>query len=94
MKCTSFLFLIYSLSIFSLDVKPKLCINCKYFVKDIFTKNEFGKCSQFIRYDDTKNHLVTGIDDRKKDLHYCTVARSYDSMCGEDGKMYKPKKEK
>lgn len=75
-----------------MTTKPKLCVNCKYFVKDFFSANKFGKCSQFPMNDDSKNYLVTGIDDRE--LYYCSTARSSDHMCGEDAKMYVPKRGK
>lgn len=94
MKFISFLLLNVLSQISGLTTKPKLCVNCKYFVKDFFSANKFGKCSQFPRQDDSKYHLVTGIDDRKQDLYYCSTARSSEHMCGEDAKKYVPKKGK
>ena len=92
MKFISFLLLNVLSHIFGLTAKPKLCVNCKYFVKEFFSQDKFGKCSLFPRHDDSKNYLVTGIDDRKQDLYYCSTARSSDHMCGEDAKMYVPKR--
>ena len=67
--------------------KPKLCIDCKFFKKDLFS-NKYGKCSMFIIEDDNKSFLVDGIDRTRIEYQYCAVARKYDYMCGEEGKLY------
>ena len=67
--------------------KPKLCIDCKFFKKDLFS-NKYGKCSMFIIKDDNKSFLVDGIDRTRIEYQYCAVARKYDYMCGEEGKLY------
>ena len=31
------------------QIRPKLCIDCKFYTKNFFTFSEFGKCSLFPR---------------------------------------------
>jgi hypothetical protein len=71
------------------EIKPKICINCKYFITDYGT-DEYGKCSLFPIINNNFDFLVNGID-RKSEVEYsyCCVARGSDSMCGEEGKFYK-----
>lgn len=80
--------------IFSLkEIKPKLCINCKYFIEDVevgkFSKG--NKCLLFPK-DDGNNiySLVHGIEEYNG-YFYCATARSRESMCGNEGKKYKKK---
>lgn len=83
------------LSTFSLE--PKLCINCKFFTKEFFFDNKFGKCILFPREDlnDIDNFLVNGIVEKKKiKYNYCSIARNYDDMCGKEGKFYDNKNNK
>ena len=70
------------------EIKPKLCINCKHFITDN-GNGEFGKCSLFPTIVHKINYLVNGIHEDK--YNYCSTARSFDDMCGENGKMYKNK---
>ena len=64
------------------------CVQCKFFKKDFLSDPKFGKCTLFSK--PIENYfLVTGIETPKKiDYDYCTVARTFDSMCGEEGKYY------
>lgn len=87
--------IIYSviLPIISLEnIKPKLCINCKYFIPD----NDSGKHSKCFLCPTSQgkaNFLVSGtinIDD----YYYCSTARSGNAICGEEGKYYKKKRGK
>lgn len=77
------------------ETKPKLCINCKYFIEDSkFGKfGQFNKCALFPK--DTKSNiynLVYGIEYNEYNEHfYCATTRSRESMCGEEGKMFKRK---
>lgn len=69
-------------------IKPKLCINCKYFIQD-HDNTEYGKCFLFPRKEGKIKFLVNGIN---KELYtYCSIARDYNDMCGEEGIMYKKK---
>jgi len=79
--------IIFSLisSVFSLkEVKPKLCINCKY-----------GKCSYFPIIKEDFKFLVNGIRIQKPiEYHYCSTAREFTDMCDKEGKMHVRKYEK
>jgi hypothetical protein len=68
----------------------KLCVNCIFFTKDFLSKNRYGKCSFFlVDNSDNNYHLVDG--STKVDpptYHYCSTARKYENMCGEEGLLY------
>jgi hypothetical protein len=87
------LFSLLFLPILSLkEFKPKLCIHCKYFIKDELD-SKFGKCLMFPEKEE-KNifRLVNGLHiDKNKEYHYCSTVRNIDTMCGQEGKMYKKK---
>jgi hypothetical protein len=71
----------------------KLCINCKHFKKDIFTPAKYAQCKKFLIIDKNVNYLIDG--KRKEETHnmyYCSTARSFDNLCGEDGTGYEAKK--
>lgn len=72
------------------EMKPKLCINCKYFITDNDT-GKFGKCSLFPRKENDIYKLVNNIDKDNIAYHYCSVSRGIQDMCGKEGKMYKKK---
>ena len=64
------------------------CINCKHFVKD--TKPNifpFGKCKMFPQIENKINYLINGIE--KDEYSYCSTARQFQNMCGENGKCLK-----
>lgn len=89
-----FCLIIYTiLSSFSAThIKPKLCVECKFFQKNWFTNNKFGKCYLFPIVENDDYFLVNGIKNVKpSDYHYCSVSRLYDEMCGKDGKLYEKK---
>lgn len=79
------------LPIISLNqIKPKLCINCKYFIPDNASgAGIFSKCSFFPKKERKIYFLVDGIN--KYENHYCSTARDFNDMCGEEGKCYKKK---
>jgi hypothetical protein len=68
--------------------KPKICINCKYFITDNNT-NKHGRCSLFPKKETKITFLVNGINE--EDYHFCSIARDLNNMCGEEGKHYKKK---
>ena len=70
------------------EMKPKLCINCKYFITDNDT-GLFGKCSLFPEEHAKFESLVNGVNEEK--YSFCSVARRWKHLCGEEGKMYKKK---
>ena len=73
--------------VFSLsEIKPNLCVNCRFFTKSFIIGNQYGRCCLFPKTE-MDTDLVTGI---KKDANYqfCSIARNYDDMCGKEGKKY------
>jgi hypothetical protein len=73
-------------------VKPKLCVDCKFFTKDLFTNNKFGKCSLFPKVENVNFFLVDGSKDNiNSEYHYCSTSRKYDHMCGQEGKLFENK---
>ena len=72
------------------EMKPKLCINCKYFITDNDT-GKFGKCSLFPRKENDIYNLVNGIHKDNIDYHYCSTSRELEHRCGKEGKLYKRK---
>lgn len=71
------------------QIKPKLCINCKYFITDNNT-GKYGKCSLFPTDQGRIRVLVNGINEQ--DCYYCSTSRSSSDMCGKEGKYYKKKR--
>ena len=74
-------------------IKPKLCINCRYFITDN-VDSKFSKCSLFTKEENVNNYyvLVNGISENKIiEYHYCRTSRQIETMCGKEGKMYKRK---
>jgi hypothetical protein len=73
------------------EIKPKLCINCKYFIKDNYS-SEYGKCSYFPRIIEDDSFLVNGIiKEINIDYYYCSTMRGDENKCGKEGKIYKRK---
>jgi len=70
------------------QIKPKLCVDCKYFVTDN-KDGKFAKCSLFPTKGGRVNYLVTGINE--EEYYYCSTARDSTNMCDLEGKMYKKK---
>lgn len=70
----------------------KICKNCKFFKKDFSTDTKFGHCSHF-PIEETNNYfLVDGFKDTSPtSYHYCATARSYERMCGPEGKYFESK---
>jgi len=86
----------------------KNCINCQfYLLKDnnpfywnLETNPTYGKCSLFPKIEEDidkekkRNEiLVVGEEKMNKlDFTFCTTARSFEDMCGNEGRFYKEKK--
>jgi len=66
--------------------KLKFCVDCKYFVPEELNRNQYGTCSLFLR--SSSELLVTGIKNSNH-FHYCSTARSIDTMCGKNATKYK-----
>lgn len=67
---------------------PMLCVNCKYFRKDLFTEPRFGKCAKFPE----RRPESTLVDGETQIYKYCITARDSDSMCGKEGKFYEDRR--
>jgi len=91
MKYIFTIFSILFLPILSLkEIKPKLCVNCKYFITDNDT-GKFGKCSLFPKKENDIYRLVNGIHEDNIEYNYCSSSRELEHRCGKEGKMYKKK---
>jgi len=76
------------------SLQLKFCVNCKFAINnmdlDKYNNNKFMKCSRFpIINENNKQCLVTNISE--ENYNYCSIARKFNDMCGEEGKMYKKK---
>ena len=65
------------------EITPKLCVNCKFFIS-LEGRNEYGRCSLFKKQGMDVDYLIPW----KDDFLYCLTARSYEDMCGKEGKKY------
>jgi len=83
-------YILFSWIVLTNSCQPKLCINCKYFSKNIFTfENKFGKCKKYPIQRINTYYLVNGKNELKdEDLYYCSTVRQYEDMCGPEGKDY------
>lgn len=89
-----FFFVIFIVSLFlkviSIKIsKPKLCIDCKYYISNNLDNNLQARCS-FFQKDNNIDFLVSGVES-EKEYYLCSTAREYDSMCGKKGKKFKKK---
>ena len=73
--------------VFSLnEIKPNLCVNCRFFTKSFILGNQYGRCCLFPKTE-MDIDLVTGIK-KEPQYQFCSIARHYDDMCGKEGKKY------
>ena len=90
LKLNLCLFCIYLfILINSLKIKPKFCVNCKFFIIDN-ENNEYSTCMKFP--EKNNKFLVTG-NYEVKNFNYCSIARHYDDMCGVNATKYVKKRE-
>ena len=86
---SNLLLCLLSLSFYNFITGTKLCNNCKHFM-DIGSSPIFARCALFpTTYDNA--HLVLGTKSSPLNLHFCSSARDSESLCGEEGKMFKKK---
>ena len=86
------LYSIFSRSVTSMaPLTPKLCKNCRHFLKPLVTPIEFGKCAMLLQPKDDINYFITGKRKNKSEHYFCSVARQSDYLCGEEGKYYEDK---
>jgi hypothetical protein len=73
------------------EIKPKLCINCKYFITDNNT-GKYGRCMRFPTGEDRPFTLVNGnVMENQNEYYHCATVRKMEDKCGLQGKMYKKK---
>jgi hypothetical protein len=73
------------------SLKPKLCVNCRYFVND-GPKTAFGTCSLFQRVESKLNYnLVDEHHTIPVSYKMCVLVREDANLCGKEGKLYKKK---
>ena len=85
------LFMLFTEIFSSNPIKPKFCRDCKFFTKDFFLTNKFGKCSLSPKDKkdvDNTDFLVDGIKRNNNKLYFCSTARACKDMCGPDGTLY------
>ena len=81
-------FIVSSISL-NTPIKRKICVDCKFFIKDLYTENKFGRCSLFIKPTEDDYSIVDGSETNYVlRYNYCYNARQFDSMCGIEGKLY------
>jgi len=69
------------------SIEPKLCINCKHFINA--GNNRYAQCKHFPIIVDTMEDLISGYNKNQYiDYNYCSTARRFGFMCGENGKYY------
>jgi len=78
----------------TIPTDPKFCINCKFSLKENFlTPDMFCKCSKFSYLEDDYFFVNGRGRPQKTKYHYCSTARKFDHMCGEEGKKYEEKQQ-
>jgi hypothetical protein len=76
-------------SVVSVEIKPKFCINCRYYIPNTDgLKPEYGKCSAF-PFENSK-FMVDG-KIRETEFFGCSTARSFEKFCGKAAIKYKKK---
>jgi hypothetical protein len=83
--------ILFSLFAMTSALAPKLCIDCKHFIKN-GVRDEFGKCAFYPIVDDDNDilFLVTGKRVVKEiEYRYCSTMRNHEGYCGKSGKYYK-----
>jgi hypothetical protein len=89
-----YIFIIYSIilsPLLAIQLKPKFCIDCKFYKNNIFTDSKFGKCSLFPKDEDNIDFLVNGNKNNNIEYHYCSTSRLSNGMCGKEAEFYDKK---
>ena len=78
----------------SLAINIRFCINYKYIIPDNDLGIEYSTCSIFEKSDNQKYLISGNSHDIERGFYSCSSARSFESMCSEDGKKYEKKNKK
>ena len=86
-----FYYVLLGLFLTTTSIKPKLCINCKYYTNKSDFKSDviYGKCLLSPKKNENENDinfLVSG--EKKFEYNYCSTSRSSEDMCGKEGKLH------
>jgi hypothetical protein len=73
---------------------PKLCVNCKFYKKDLLGGTQFGKCTLFPREKENDRFLVDGKGPTTKttDYWYCSTVRNNGDKCGPEARYFEEKR--
>jgi hypothetical protein len=69
----------------AVEIKPKLCINCKHYIPNN-GKPEYGSCAMFTI--ENPKSLVDGLV-RDNQYYTCSTARSWTNLCGKTATKYR-----
>lgn len=84
-------YIVIALLIANVVSLKNLCVNCKHF-KGSFFGNQYGTCSKFAEVKEKNNPYVDGSAPIKTlEYTYCSIARKYDHLCGNEGKSFEKK---
>jgi hypothetical protein len=87
----SLFFLFAMIHSFSKAYTPPLkpCILCNHFMRDEnLGKDKYGKCSLYPVLENIHTSPSYDYKPVKPDHYYCSVARKYEYMCGQEGKHF------
>jgi len=68
----------------------KFCLHCKHYIDNGHSKPSHGRCELFPIRPHPVTYLVTGTNHppEPNEYDYCTTARSIESMCGKEAKLF------
>lgn len=88
-------FIVRSGSIKSVHTEPKFCVNCEHYLPSERyepsdpLRLEFAKCFAHLRETNDDTYLISGVPKPKGiNYQYCSIARSWQNMCGPQGSKY------
>jgi hypothetical protein len=90
-------YILLTIFLFSLTItnsrklKPKFCVNCKYYILAPQYKESSGKCTLFPLHN--SDFLVSGTENPAS-FTYCSIARTWEDMCGKNATRYVKKYKK
>ena len=71
--------------------EEKICKNCKYFVKDLYYSDHYGRCSRFPFVSDNIKIIYLVIGKSREPytyFKYCNEIRMDERLCGQEGINY------
>ena len=84
--------ILFALASCSATKPTNVCVNCQHFT-NLYTDVQFGKCTLFPNESIETYELVRGFQPKQHTEYYhCAVARTFEDLCGKEGKMFKKKR--